>query len=533
MTTTIQYKEAEVTSEFQNHINQILTPEAIAFLKKLHEKFNDERMRCLKQREVRQHEIDNGKMPDFLPETESIRQGNWTAGSIPDDLKDRRVEITGPASDRKMVINALNSGAYTFMADIEDATSPTWENIIQSQMNLKDAVNRSLSYTNQDGKQYTLNENIATLIVRPRGWHLDEKHFLVNNEKMSASLFDFGLYLFHNTAQLLKNHSGPYFYLPKIESREEARLWNQVFTFSEQELGIEEGTIKATVLIETILAAFEADEILYELKEHIVGLNCGRWDYIFSYLKKFRNHQEFILPDRSLVTMTVPFMKAYTEYVVQICHKRKAHAIGGMAAQIPIKNNPEANEDALNKVRMDKTREVMNGHDGSWVAHPGLVQVVLDVFNEYMPEANQIDKPMAFKTITASDLLEVPAGPITEKGLRTNIHVAIQYIAAWLNGKGAVPINHLMEDAATAEISRAQVWQWLRHPKGFLDDGRKITESLVEQMIAVELIDLKNRLGEDAFHEGKYNQAAELFSKLVFSDEFIEFLTIPGYDQLS
>ncbi|MFC7392472.1 malate synthase A [Scopulibacillus cellulosilyticus] len=532
LTTSIQYQDAEATNEFQNDIKKILTPEAMAFLKKLHVKFNTERIRCLKQRQIRQKEIDNGKMPDFLPETKSIRHDKWTISPIPDDLKDRRVEITGPASDRKMVINALNSGAYVFMADLEDATSPTWQNIIQSQINLIDAVNRNLTYTNENGKHYTLNEKIATLLVRPRGWHLEEKHVLVNGEKMSASLFDFGLYLFHNAAQLLKNNSGPYFYLPKIESREEARLWNDVFIFSEQELGLQQGTIKATVLIETILAAFEADEILYELREHSAGLNCGRWDYIFSYLKKFRNHQDFILPDRSLVTMTVPFMKAYTQYVVETCHKRKAHAIGGMAAQIPIKNNPKANEEALNKVKADKTREVINGHDGSWVAHPGLVPIVLDVFNEHMPEANQIDRQIEHKTITAKDLLAIPEGPITEEGLRMNISVAIQYIEAWLGGKGAVPIYNLMEDAATAEISRAQVWQWIRHPQGFLEDGRKITRNLVEQMITVELVDLKNSFGEEQFNNGNYESAARLFSQLVFNDEFEEFLTLPGYERI-
>jgi malate synthase len=517
-----------VTPEFA----EILTPEALRFIAGLTRTFAAEREALLRKRVERQAELDAGQKPDFLPETEHIRKGAWTIAPVPQDLQDRRVEITGPAGDRKMVINALNSGAKAFMADFEDANSPTWANTIQGQINLRDAINRTIRYVSPEGKGYSLNEQVATLIVRPRGWHLEEKHVLVDGKPVPGSLFDFGLYFFHNAKTLIANGSGPYFYLPKLESHLEARLWNDVFVWAQAQLGIPQGTIKATVLIETILATFEMDEIIYELRDHMAGLNCGRWDYIFSYIKKFRNHPDVILPDRSLVTMTVPFMRAYSLLTIQTCHKRNAHAMGGMAAQIPVKHDPVANEEAMERVRADKLREARDGHDGTWVAHPGLVPVALEVFNEHMPAPNQIDKKLEDLTVTAEQLLEVPEGPITEAGLRTNISVAIQYIAAWLNGSGAVPIFNLMEDAATAEISRAQVWQWIRHPKGVLADGRKVTLELVEQLREEELEKIRQSIGPDVYEAGNYEKAAGLFTQLVSAEEFVEFLTLPGYEYL-
>ncbi|MGC4379057.1 malate synthase A [Fictibacillus sp. Mic-4] len=517
------------TGPIHEGYDEILSKEALNFLGKLHERFMGTRNALLDNRRKRQQEIDEGMLPDFLPETKSIRESEWTIAPVPEDLQDRRVEITGPAGDPKMVINALNSGAKVFMADFEDANSPTWENTIGGQIYLRDANRKTLSYVSPEGKPYQLNENTATLIVRPRGWHLEEKHLQYGGKPMSGSLVDFGLYFFHNAKQLIENGSGPYFYLPKLESHLEARLWNDVFVFAQEELGIPQGTIKATVLIETILAAFEADEILYELKDHSAGLNCGRWDYIFSYIKKLKNHPEYLLPDRSLVTMTVPFMRSYTLYVVKTCHRRNAHAIGGMAAQIPIKNNTKANEEALQKVKADKEREANDGHDGSWVAHPGLVPAVMEVFNRIMPAPNQLEKKRDDIHVTARDLLEPSPGPITENGLRTNISVGIQYIEAWLRGRGAVPLNHLMEDAATAEISRAQVWQWIRHEKGVLEDGRNITMELVEKLVEEEMKIIWANLGSEVFSSGKFNQAKELFIKLIKEDEFNEFLTVPGY----
>lgn len=519
---------APVSPEFA----EILTPEALEFVAALHRQFDSTRKALLKKREERQAAIDAGQMPDFLPETEHIRRGDWTIAPVPADLRDRRVEITGPAGDRKMVINALNSGAKTFMADFEDANSPTWTNCIQGQINLRDAIRRTISYESPEGKQYRLNEKTAVLIVRPRGWHLPEKHVLVDGEPVSGALFDFGLYFFHNAKKLLEIGTGPYFYLPKMESHLEARLWNDVFNFAQDRLGIPRGTIKATVLIETILASFEMDEILYELRDHAAGLNCGRWDYIFSYIKRFRNRPEVILPDRALVTMTVPFMRAYTLLTIKTCHRRGAHAIGGMAAQIPVKNDPAANEEAFAKVRADKEREASDGHDGTWVAHPGLVPVAMEVFDRLMPGPNQVDRKREDVQVTAADLLRVPEGPITEAGLRTNISVGVQYIEAWLRGSGAVPLFNLMEDAATAEISRAQVWQWIRHPKGVLQDGRKVTVELFRKILDEELERIRSTVGADRFAAGKYAQAADLFTRLTTSDEFAEFLTLPGYEYL-
>ncbi|MCP1311011.1 malate synthase A [Paenibacillus tyrfis] len=511
---------------------EILTPDALEFIAELEKKFGHRRLSLLKQREERQERIDAGELPDFLKETADVRSGDWRIAPIPPDLTDRRVEITGPAGDRKMVINALNSGAKLYMADFEDANSPQWSNCIEGQINMRDAVRRTIRYESPEGKTYALNEQTAVLKVRPRGWHLEEKHVWIDQRPMSAGLFDFGLFFFHNAQELLDRGSAPYFYLPKLESHLEARLWNDVFTFAEEKLGIPVGTIKATVLIETILAAFEMDEILYELREHSAGLNCGRWDYIFSYIKKLRNQEHVILPDRGLVTMESPFMRAYSLLAIQTCHKRGAPCIGGMAAQIPIKDDPEANEEAMRKVRADKTREATQGHDGTWVAHPGLVPVAREVFDRLMPSPNQIDRQLTGIEVTAADLLEVPQGPITEAGVRTNIHVGLHYLEAWLRGYGAVPIRNLMEDVATAEISRAQLWQWIHHPKGILEDGRKVTAELFGELLEEELKAIRERVGAERFDQGQYILAKTLFSDMTTSTTFEDFLTIPSYAHL-
>jgi malate synthase len=510
---------------------RVLTPEARAFLLKLAARFEPRRQQLLARRQTVQQAIDNGKFPDFLPETAEIRRSDWKVAPIPKDLLDRRVEITGPV-DRKMIINALNSGASVFMADFEDSNAPTWSNNIEGQDNLRDAVRGTIRYESPEGKQYQIGPNPATLMVRPRGWHLDEKHFLVDGKPISASLFDFGLFFFHNAATLLSKGTGPYFYLPKMESHLEARLWNDVFNFSQDELGIPRGSIRATVLIETILAAFEMDEILYELRDHSAGLNCGRWDYIFSFIKKFRAHPEFVLPDRSQVTMEVHFLSSYVELLIQICHRRGIHAMGGMAAQIPIRNDAAANEQALDKVRRDKLREVHAGHDGTWVAHPGLVPVAKEIFDKYMPEANQISvqRPNRAVTpvVTAKDLLTVPKGDITEAGLRWNIDVGLQYLHSWLKGSGCVPIYNLMEDAATAEICRAQVWQWVRYG-GRLKDGGPVTAAMVKKIIHERAAELD---GDKKKNDKKLQQAAAVLEELTTSAEFAEFLTLASYDLL-
>jgi malate synthase len=508
---------------------EILTPKAMQFLLKLHQKFNSERKLLLERRMQVQENIDQGIMPDFLPETKEIRESDWTVAPLPEDLLDRRVEITGPV-DRKMVINALNSGAKMFMADFEDSSTPNIDNIIGGQINLRDAIRGTISFTNpKNGKEYSLNEKTATLLVRPRGWHLPEKHITIDGEPMSGGLVDFGLYFFHNVEALLEKGSGPYFYLPKMESHLEARLWNNVFVFAQDYLGIPQKTIKATVLIETILATFELHEILYELKDHSCGLNCGRWDYIFSYIKRFRNRPGFVLPDRSQVTMSTPFMSAYSQLVIKTCHKRGVHAMGGMAAQIPIKNDPEANEKAMDKVRKDKLLEVTNGHDGTWVAHPGLVSTAMAIFDEHMPGKNQIEKKREDVNVTAADLIEVPQGTITEAGLRMNINVGILYIESWLRGNGAAAIYHLMEDAATAEISRTQVWQWMKNGAQ-LDDGRTITQELYRSLLDEELAKIKDMIGEEQFENGRFEEATRIFDELVTSQDFQEFLTLPAYD---
>jgi len=516
-----------VSGRITGDFAQILTPEALDFVAALHRRFEPRRRELLAIRAARQKEFDAGALPDFLPETRQVREKVWSIAPQPRDLLDRRVEITGP-TDRKMVINALNCGASTFMADFEDANCPTWHNMLDGQVNLRDAVRRSITLE-QDGKRYQLNEKPAVLFVRPRGWHLDEKHLHIDGEPVSGGIFDFALFFFHNAKALLARGSGPYFYLPKLESHLEARLWNEIFSLSEKELAIPAGSIKATALIETVVAAFEMDEILYELREHSAGLNIGRWDYIFSCIKKFRSHKEFCLADRSQVTMTAPFMRAYALLLVKTCHRRGAPAMGGMAAQIPIKNDPAANEAALAKVRQDKLREVTDGCDGTWVAHPGLVPVAKAVFDEHMPQPNQYGRQRPDVTVAARDLLEFhPSSPITEAGLRNNISVGIQYLGAWLAGNGCVPVFNLMEDAATAEISRSQIWQWLRSLKGVLDDGRKITAELFKKLLDEELSKVKA-----SNSEGKYDEAAKLFEKITLDDLYVEFLTLPAYQAIN
>jgi malate synthase len=508
--------------------SRVLTPEALAFVETLCRRFEPRRQELLARRAARQREFDAGKLPDFLPETRKTRDSQWQIAAQPGDLRDRRVEITGP-TDRKMVINALNSGAATFMADLEDANCPTWDNMVSGQANLMDAVRGTISFE-QSGRQYRLNEKHAVLIPRPRGWHLDEKHVTLDGKPISGALFDFGLNFFHNAAELLKRGSGPYYYLPKLESHLEARLWNDIFTFAQKELGIPHGSVRATVLIETLPAAFEMDEILWELKDHSAGLNIGRWDYIFSCIKKLRSHREFCLAERAQVTMTAPFMRSYALLLIKTCHNRNAPAMGGMAAQIPIKNDPAANELAMAKVRADKEREAIDGCDGTWVAHPGLVPIAKEIFDKHMPGPNQYGKQRPDVKVGAKELLDFqPEKPITEAGLRNNIQVGIQYLGAWLTGNGCVPIFNLMEDAATAEISRSQVWQWMRSPKGVLDDGRKVTRELFHALLVDELKRTPAIVGADAYAAGRYADAAKLFEEITTSDDYVEFLTLPAY----
>ena len=510
---------------------EILSPEALGLVAMLERRFGDQRRRLLEQRGEVQARLDAGEKPDFLAETAAVREADWKVAPLPDDLQDRRVEITGPV-DRKMVINALNSGASVFMADFEDASTPTWSNLIEGHINLRDAVRREIEFSDaKSGKQYSLADQTATLLVRPRGWHLEENHVRLEGRPLSASLFDFGLYFFHNAQALLQRGSGPYFYLPKLESHLEARLWNDVFVAAQEALGVPQGSIKATVLIETILAAFEMDEILYELRQHSAGLNCGRWDYIFSFIKKFRHDPACVLPDRAEVGMTRHLMRSYSLLTIKTCHHRGVHAIGGMAAQIPIKNDAEANEEALAKVRADKEREAGDGHDGTWVAHPGQVPVAMEVFDRLMPEANQLERMHGNLVVTEGDLLEVPTGKITEAGLRGNISVGIQYIESWLRGQGCVPLYNLMEDAATAEISRAQVWQWLKHGAQ-LNDGRVIDRALFDQLLSEEIDGLQQELGEERFSGGRFDEAIALFADLSTSETFEEFLTLPAYGLL-
>ena len=519
-----------INAPMQPGYERILTPEALALVARLHREFEPRRQQLLAKRVERAQRFDTGDRPNFLAETKHIREGNWSIAPLPKDLQRRRVEITGPV-ERKMVINALNSGADAYMSDFEDSNTPNWDNQITGQINLIDAIRRRISLQQGD-KTYALNDKVGVLIVRPRGWHLDEKHALIDGKRVSGGIFDFALYMFHNAKELLARGSGPYFYLPKIESHLEARLWNDIFVATQKELGIPQGTIKATVLIETILAAFEMDEILYELREHSAGLNAGRWDYIFSCIKKFKVDRDFVLADRAKVTMTAPFMRAYALLLLQTCHKRNAPAIGGMSALIPIKNDTKKNEAAMAGVRSDKRREATDGYDGSWVAHPGLVPIAMEEFVAVLGDRpNQIDKKRDDVKVGAGDLMNFePSAPITEVGLRMNINVGIHYLGSWLEGNGCVPIHDLMEDAATAEISRSQVWQWIRSPKGVLDDGRKVDADLVRKLIPEELAKIKQSVGPNS---PTYDHAARIFEQMSTQPNFSEFLTLPLYEEIA
>ena len=508
---------------------RILTPEAIDFIVDLQRTFATRRKELLNARQERQKRLDAGEKPDFLEETRTIRETEWTVAPVPPDILDRRVEITGPV-ERKMIINALNSGAKVFMADFEDSSTPTWNNLLDGHINLRDAIRRTISYTDPaTGKQYKLNDKVAVLFIRPRGWHLDERHVMVDGEPMSGSIFDFGLYFYHNAKELLARGTGPYFYLPKMESHLEARLWNNIFIRAQKEIGLPQGSIRATVLIETILATFEMDEILYELRDHSAGLNCGRWDYIFSFIKKFSGDVHAVLPDRAQITMATHFMRSYSKLAIKTCHRRNVHAMGGMSAYIPVKTDPIANEKAMAQVRADKEREAGDGHDGTWVAHPGLVPVALEIFDRLMPQPNQISKQLPDFNPTADDLLRVPEGQITDAGLKQNVAVGLGYVEAWLRGIGCVPLFNLMEDAATAEISRAQLWQWVHH-NAKLTDGRTVNATLVESIIDDELKRQKGVVDGERF--AAYEKAADLMRELVRAPKFVEFLTVPAYQRI-
>jgi len=522
-------KGVVVTGPMRSRFNEIITPAALDFLAGLHRKFDKRRRELMQRRADRQHRFDAGELPDFLPDTKAIREQGWKIGPVPKDLRDRRVEITGPV-DRKMVVNALNSGAQVYMADFEDACSPSWENLVEGQLNLKDRWEGKLAFTDpKNKKSYKLNDKVATLIVRPRGWHLTEDHVIVDGEPVSGSLFDFGLYFFHNARRLVGADTGPYFYLAKTESHLEARLWNDVFEYAQGQFKMPTGTIKATVLIETLPAAFEMDEILYELRDHILGLNAGRWDYIFSFIKRLGKNPRFLTPDRSVMTMDKAFLSAYAQLLIRTCHRRGAYAMGGMAAQIPVKGNDKANEEAFKKVRADKEREAGSGNDGTWVAHPDLVPVAEEVFNRMMPRPNQLDVLREDVKASRDKLLEMHEGDRTEAGLRLNIRVGIQYIEAWLKGRGAVPLYNLMEDAATAEISRMQVWQWIYH-RATLKDGREVTADLFEKVLEDEMKKLRETLGPTNFDSGRFDEAIEIFRNMSLSMDVEEFLTIPAYE---
>jgi malate synthase len=510
---------------------EVLTPLALQLVASLHRRFNARRLELLQARARRQEELDSGALPQFLRETAEVRAADWRVAPVPADLQDRRVEITGPV-DRKMIINALNAPVRCFMADFEDSCAPTWENIVRGQVNLSDAIRRTITHADPaTGKVYRLAERTATLIVRPRGWHLPEKHVLVNGEPVSGALFDFAVYLANNHEALARAGTGPYFYLPKMESHLEARLWNDVFLAAQDALGIPSGTIKATVLIETILAAFEMDEILYELREHSSGLNCGRWDYIFSFIKKFRNRRDFLLPDRASVTMDRHFLKSYVDLLIKTCHRRGAHAMGGLAAQIPIRDDARANEAAMARVRADKLREANAGHDGTWIAHPGLATIARDAFDAVMKGPNQLSVLRSEVDVAAADLLRVPKGEITEGGLRNCIRVGVQYIEAWLRGSGCVPLYNLMEDAATAEICRAQLWQWLHH-EARTSDGAPVTPARFDRLLTEEIDRIHDEVGHGRLLNGVFPTAARLFEQMTKQDEFDEFLTLPAYDLL-
>ncbi|MEI6574216.1 MAG: malate synthase A [Alphaproteobacteria bacterium] len=519
----------EVTGTLKTRYDEILSKEALAFLAALHTKFNPTRLALLEARAERQKSFDKGTLPDFLAETKSVREGNWTVAALPADLLDRRVEITGPV-DKKMIINALNSGARVFMTDFEDASSPTWANMVEGQLNLKDLWAGKLDFTDEtSGKAYAVGPNPAALMVRPRGWHLSERHMHVEGARMSGSLFDFGLYVFHNAKTMIARGKTPAFYLPKMESHKEARLWNDVFSFAEDHLGLKRGALRCTVLIETLPAAFEMDEILYEMRDHIIGLNCGRWDYIFSFIKRLGSNPNFLTPDRSVMTMASNFLAAYSLLLIKTCHRRGAFAMGGMAAQIPIKGDDSANETAFNKVRADKEREASNGHDGTWVAHPGMVKLATEVFDRLMPSQNQISRQRDDVSVTQADMLSLHKGERTEAGLRENIRVGVQYIEAWLRGRGAVPLYNLMEDAATAEISRVQIWQWIHHGAA-LADGRKVTPELFESALKDEIEKMRHALGATVYDAGRFPEAIKLFSDMSLASTCAEFLTLPAYE---
>jgi malate synthase len=524
-------KGVVIKGALSERFDEILTHDALSFIADLQRRFNETRKRLLALRAERQKRFDAGETPDFLAGTKHIREGDWKVAPIPADLQDRRVEITGPV-DRKMIVNALNCGAKVFMADFEDASSPVWANMIEGQINLRDRWANAIDFTDKvTGKAYKLGPKPAVLIIRPRGWHLPERHIEIDGEEASGSLVDFGLYVFHNAKAALAAGSGPYFYLPKLESHLEARLWNDVFVAAQNALGLKVGTIKATVLIETLPAAFEMDEILFELKDHMAGLNCGRWDYIFSFIKKLARNAAYVLPDRSQVVMTKAFLNAYSLLLIKTCHRRGAFAMGGMAAQIPVKNNPEANAAAFAKVKADKEREAGNGHDGTWVAHPDLVPVAMEVFDRLMPQANQLDKLREDVSVSTKDLLEVHQGTRSEEGFRENIRVGVQYLEAWLRGRGAVPIYNMMEDAATAEISRAQIWQFVNYGVE-VDGGTKVTADLFKRCLVEEMERVKGEVGADAYAKGRFPEAIELFSKLSLAPQFEDFLTLPAYSKL-
>jgi len=523
--------QPELTLAVPDSGRHLFSTGLLNLLGKLGQRYRQRVDELLASRVERQKRFNNGEVPDFDSETAGIRQGNWKVAPIPEDLRDRRVEITGPV-ERKMIINALNSPAKVFMADCEDSSTPSWSNMVDGQVNLYDAVRRSIEMTAPNGKHYKLKGTPAVLIVRPRGWHLDEKHVQVQGRALPGGIFDAAVYLYNNAEALIRQGSGPYLYLPKLESWQEAELWEQVLTDIEKALQLKPGTIKVTVLIETLPAVFQMNEILHALKSRIVGLNCGRWDYIFSYIKCFQAHPDKVLPERAQVTMTVPFLRAYSQLLIKTCHARGAFAMGGMAAQIPIKGDEAANEQALKRVREDKEREAGDGHDGTWVAHPGLIPIAMDIFDRHLDGPNQLHRLREDVQVSAEDLVAPCDGTITEAGVRGNLSVAMRYMAAWLNGQGCVPINNLMEDAATAEIARSQIWQWIRHPAGRLEDGRDINHNLIQAWHQEELDRIRSEVGEDVFNEGIYQMAADLLAEVTTSDEFVEFLTLPAYQRL-
>jgi malate synthase len=521
----------DITRQRVERMDEALSARALKLLAFLHRRFNARRLELLAARDYRQAELDQGRLPDFLPGTAGVRSGDWRIAPVPADLIDRRVEITGPA-ERKTIINALNAPVSAFMADFEDALTPSWQNLIDGQVALSDAIRRRIVYSDStSGKLYRINDKVATLIVRPRGWHLPEKHLRIDGEAVSGALFDFALYLANNHEELARNGTGPYFYLPKLENHLEARLWNDVFVASQEHLGIARGTIKATVLIETVLAAFEMDEILYELRDHVTGLNCGRWDYIFSFIKKFRNRPNALLPDRTSITMDKAFLRSYVDLLIQTCHRRGAHAMGGMAAQIPVRGDPQANAAAMASVRADKLREARAGHDGTWIAHPGLASVANEVFNAIMPGPNQLNVLRPDVKVGAAELLQVPSGAITEVGMRRNIRVGVRYVESWLSGTGCVPLYQLMEDAATAEICRAQLWQWLRHGAQ-TEDGKPITIERFDRALSDEIERIHREVGGARMLAGVFPSAARLFAGMVTNETFDEFLTLPAYELL-